>query len=72
MRRITPRELVIGDVVLVEARIIRRNIATRPRAAATKWQAWQVGFALQSISKLVPRITVKKEVELDDGFALSM
>ncbi|KAL1940980.1 hypothetical protein VTO73DRAFT_7616 [Trametes versicolor] len=67
MRQITPRELVIGDVVLVEAKVIRRNIATRSRGAATKWQAWQVGFALQSISKLVPRITVKKEAELDDG-----
>ncbi len=72
MRKITPRELVIGDVVLVEAKVMRRNLSMRRTPISAKWQAWRVEFALHSISKLVPRITMRSKPPPDNQFPLSM
>lgn len=69
MKTLSQGALVVGDLVLVEANITRRDVGRR--RASRGWTTWAVEFTLQSISRLVPRVLVKKEVA-DDSFALSL
>ncbi|KAH9852848.1 hypothetical protein C2E23DRAFT_868384 [Lenzites betulinus] len=65
MMRLSPRDLVVGDIVLVEATVIRRSVR---RGKAQEWSYWDVEFQLDAISRLLPRLRIKKEDTGDNTF----
>ncbi len=69
MKSLSQRDLVVGDIVLVEASITRRDVGRR--RASRGWTTWAVDFTLHAVSRLVPRVLVKQEV-LEDNFVISM
>lgn len=63
MPRLSPRDLVIGDIVLVEATVVRRSLR---RGKAREWTHWAIEFHLDAISRIMPRFRMKKEDISDD------
>lgn len=48
MKRLSLRDLVVGDIVLVEATVTRHSVR---RGRAREWTCWDVDFRLDAISK---------------------
>lgn len=68
MKRLTPADLVVGDIVLAEAKVVRHEAARLPGRA---WSGWRVHFQLVSVSKLASRVVVKEE-RISNKFPLSL
>lgn len=69
MKRLSQRDLAVGDIVLAEVSITRRDVGRR--RASRGWTTWTVEFTLNAVSRVMPRVLVKKE-ELEDNFVISI
>ncbi len=68
MKHLFPANLVVGDIMLAEANVVRHETA---RARGRASGAWKVHFHLLSVSKLASRVVVKEE-HISNNFPLSL
>ncbi|KAI0641641.1 hypothetical protein C8Q79DRAFT_283358 [Trametes meyenii] len=74
MKRLAVEDLMAGDMVLVEVKIVRRRVGRERRTPDWDWASWRDEFVLEAISQLVARDYVRRSAmePPTDTFALSM